>query len=102
MSAAGGHPIPTSLCPACGYAMDRASALEGDARPREGDLSVCFGCGAVLTFDASLRHKPVTTPELAALQREDPDTFGRLQAAHRLVVEMRASQPPAEPTKGRA
>lgn len=47
--------IQEDACPACSSALDAASDLDGDDRPKEGDVSVCFYCAAVLQFDADLR-----------------------------------------------
>lgn len=58
---------PTSRCPACGYVIDRASSVEGDATPTPGDFSVCMDCGAVLRFDAALRVRLASGDEVAAL-----------------------------------
>ena len=96
------HPIPTSLCPACGYAMDRASAQEGDAKPSEGDFSICLGCGAALQFDAGLHHRLVTLSELSTLACENPDMLKELEAARQQVVQLRAAFPTGETSKGRA
>ena len=82
--------------------MDRASAVESGAKPSEGDLSICFGCGAALQFDAGLRHRLVTLSELQALAREDPDTLKQLDAARQQVVRLRAAVPAGDTSKGRA
>ena len=41
-------------CPYCGYRLDDASAVEGQATPKPEDLSVCLKCGGVMEFDAQL------------------------------------------------
>lgn len=102
MSATDDHPNPPSLCPACRYAMDRASAVDGDHKPSEGDLSLCFGCGAALQFDATLRHRLLTLSDLQALAREDPDMLRQLEAARREIMRLRAEFRTRETTEGRA
>ena len=102
MSATDNHPIPPSLCPTCGYAMDRASASDGDHKPSESEISLCFGCGAALQFDANLRPRLVTLSDLQALAREDPDMLRKLEAAHREIMRLRAEFPTRETTEGRA
>jgi C4-type Zn-finger protein len=45
--------IPDQNCPICGYNFNRT--LLGEAKPREGDLMVCFKCCGVCKFDSNLR-----------------------------------------------
>jgi hypothetical protein len=44
------HKLPMNLCPACGYAADRATGITGKEKPEIGDYSVCINCGALLRF----------------------------------------------------
>lgn len=42
-------------CPACHKKFDGHISVEKDgATPSEGDYSICFGCFAILSFDAEL------------------------------------------------
>ena len=45
---------PANNCPACNYNIDAASGIEEDIKPQNGDLSVCFNCGAFLIFNEDL------------------------------------------------
>ena len=58
--------VPVSRCPDCGYAMDAASPVSGNAdeEPRPGDLSVCLDCGAVLVFTNELGMRVATLREM--------------------------------------
>jgi len=41
--------------------------IGGNESPDEGDLSVCYECGAFLTFDAFLQLRLLSAFEIAAL-----------------------------------
>lgn len=62
-------PIPEQRCWKCGYKMDATSPAIGNAKPSEGDISMCLSCGAVTIFtkDFSLR-KPTPDEEAMALK----------------------------------
>jgi hypothetical protein len=56
--------IPEHPCPGCSKPIDEASGLRG--RPRPGDLSVCYYCGAPWMFDSALQLRPLDLePKLA-------------------------------------
>ncbi len=58
---------PLQRCPSCGYRMNAATHVRGEAVPRPGDLSLCWGCGTVLIFDEALRSVlPPTDFELTS------------------------------------
>lgn len=58
------HRIPGGRCPECGYQLDGASTLLGDARPPgPGDFSVCIECMAVLRFDEMLQLRTTSLAE---------------------------------------
>lgn len=60
--------VPAIECPACGIVLDGALAIvEFGAPPRPGDVSVCFGCGAVLVFTAIPGARLMGFAEMAAL-----------------------------------
>ena len=54
------------MCARCGYLMDAASATDGDAVPKQGDLSICINCGESYTLDHK-RWRKLTPAEFAAL-----------------------------------
>ncbi|HWN95037.1 MAG TPA: hypothetical protein VNT99_08390 [Methylomirabilota bacterium] len=60
-------PLPTSRCPACGYAMDCATGLEQRPTPEPHDLSLCAKCGAMLQFSDILVLKPLRDEVFATL-----------------------------------
>lgn len=55
------HAVPVCPCPSCGRANDAATnANDAKARPKKGDVSICFYCGEILEFGDDLQlHKAV-------------------------------------------
>ncbi|MCA1404639.1 hypothetical protein I6F26_10445 [Ensifer sp. IC3342] len=43
-----------AICPFCGQRYDAASALDGDAIPGNGDLTLCMNCGEWAMFDSGV------------------------------------------------
>lgn len=44
------HRLPPQRCPLCDHRLDAASALDSDAAPTPGDLTVCISCASPLVF----------------------------------------------------
>lgn len=65
--------VPTSACPHCGKAADRASPTTGLRGPDEGDASFCTGCGCWSIFTA-LRTRRLPTSEEAERIAVDPES----------------------------
>lgn len=59
---------PVARCE-CGQALDRAS--HPTARPREGDVSICIGCGALRRFNADLTLRAAGLAELGESEQAD-------------------------------
>lgn len=56
--------MPVSVCPECGYKLERATeTLRDGRRPGPGDFSVCMMCAAVLRFDEQLKLVATTIAE---------------------------------------
>jgi len=64
-----------SLCPECGTEIDASTSVTRPKRPRPGDLSVCFKCGALLTYNADLSVRALPPEEFAALPAETQVTL---------------------------
>lgn len=64
--------LPEDRCPICGYVLDAASPMPGNRRPtpQPGDITLCFGCGEVLWFDAQMKHVRFPPERVATLDRE--------------------------------
>lgn len=76
--------IPPTLCPVCGYGMDRATgAMSDESVPREGDIAICMSCGAALIYDADIRPTREATPE--EIDRIDGQAGMHLLAAQILI-----------------
>jgi hypothetical protein len=73
-------------CPHCGKWLNAVSTLEGPVPPSEGDLTVCFGCGEALRFDAELLLRKITAAELAALDPEEAAVFCETQTKVRRFI----------------
>lgn len=66
--------IPGSECPCCGKYMDAATGANCSGKASPGDLSICFGCGAILRFKTDMRLELVPksesdTPDFADARR---------------------------------
>jgi ribosomal protein L40E len=61
--------IPASKCFKCGYKMAATKHAGNDhARPREGDISMCLHCGALMIFEPDLTMRPPTSAETDELK----------------------------------
>jgi len=68
-------------CPCCGRPNDSVTAADGsEARPSPGDLAMCFGCGAFLTFDDKLLQRELSLEEVGALPDDDRIALQRARA----------------------
>jgi len=77
-------------CKNCDYLLDaHLSVDEEDVQPQEGDYSVCFGCGAISTFDKDLNIEPLTAEQLLELYKDDDDLFLKLK---NVSIEIRESK----------
>lgn len=48
--------LPEAFCPACGQKVNAATAANGeDIAPRAGDLTVCFHCGCITSYDKDMQ-----------------------------------------------
>jgi hypothetical protein len=59
--------VPESICPSCGAPNDGATAPLCDAKPSEGDASVCMYCGHLAIFRADLTLRDASPQELEIL-----------------------------------
>jgi hypothetical protein len=83
------HDVPTlradaGRCPHCFKLLDGHQALEGhDQRPGPGDVTVCFGCAAVLVFDDQLEVRAATDQERTeAMSQPEVARFVRMLQEH--------------------
>ena len=64
--------IPKQQCPYCGYVCDRCSHAFGDAKPKPGDVSLCFRCMEISFFDGDMNLRRPLPIELENL-RNSPE-----------------------------
>jgi len=57
------HDMPEQKCLRCGHEFDSASAVGRDATPKEGDATLCIGCGHLMVFGADLMLRELTEDE---------------------------------------
>lgn len=76
--------VPEQLCPKCGYLMEATTPLDGGALPKDGDVSICLNCGAILIFTAELKMRAATDQEVAEIMR-DKQTASMIQRAQSYI-----------------
>jgi len=61
---------PESKCLNCGYVMDAATGFGPDNKPSEGDIAICFRCGAVMAFGKDLKLRGLSDQEIARIEAD--------------------------------
>lgn len=76
--------IPPFKCPACNYHMDATTKAygDGDAKPKQGDVSMCLMCGTLMVFNADLTVRKPTTDENLQFQSDPRIIQAQIAAAH--------------------
>lgn len=69
-------------CASCGYAMDAASEIFGDALPDEGDIALCIRCAEMHILD-NRRWRSLTDDELIDLPLDDKQRISEVQLSIR-------------------
>jgi hypothetical protein len=65
-------PANFDFCPRCGRAINAVTdPLGREKRPKAGDLSICWGCAALLQFDSALLLSLADESALSDRERED-------------------------------
>jgi hypothetical protein len=75
--------VTQSRC-VCGYTLDSAATLEGEFRPKPGDLAVCMACRRLLQFDDTGLALPLDDEE-AYLRTLDDETRRDVQEIRRRI-----------------
>jgi hypothetical protein len=55
---------PPMACLDCGKVLVTAACIDGDARPRPGDITICLNCGHLMAFGEGLRVRSLTDAEI--------------------------------------
>jgi hypothetical protein len=67
------------LCPECGYELDASTKVEGEkGAPEPADVTVCFGCAALLQWDAEMK---LATARLDEMPDQTRGTLEKMIAA---------------------
>lgn len=45
-----GNDITTGYCPHCNHRLNKAAAIDDDAKPEEGNIGLCFYCGGIIQY----------------------------------------------------
>lgn len=70
-------------CPYCQYKTDAAAAVDGDSGPSPGDISICWSCLGVSSFDRDLKLVKTDTSHLGKSQRLYIEDIQKKIASHR-------------------
>lgn len=68
-------------CPSCGADLPCSTAVDGEAQPSPGDVSVCMYCCAPLVFTEGLGLRLLAVDEVRGLPRETRSLLARTIAA---------------------
>lgn len=81
--------VRASECPCCGNVQDRASCRDLDRGPVQGDLSICWDCGAALRFGKAMALELLTAADLVSIGKEDGAALLELRRVQRDVRRLR-------------
>ena len=87
MSAATATRIPPDACPGCGAIVDGTTDTGHGHKPRPGDVTLCFYCGAANQFGPDFRLRPFDEGQLNA------DEAAELAGVRSMIAEARARGP---------
>jgi len=77
-----GHKTRLNFCPQCGAKLDGASAVDKkNIKPKPGDVSVYFYCGAYLCYNSQLYLQPLSPQGYADLDNETKKTLALIAGA---------------------
>ena len=72
-------------CPECGYKFDCATPVEGEPRPKPGDVSICLRCGATNVFTDEVGHVRKCTDEDIKRFEKVPMSWAMIKMAQDLI-----------------
>lgn len=81
--------VPLSYCLTCFKQMDRATSFDGK-HPKPDDFTLCFGCGALMCFNETLRIRRLTPADHARLAT-NPSVFAQINL-HRNAIDVYRKQ----------
>lgn len=65
----------THRCPSCDIPLTAATGVENENKPEEGDISICFNCGEILTFNVDLTQSKISYEKLLEIKTTAPEEF---------------------------
>lgn len=74
-----------AVCKCCNKKNDASIAVEDDVKPEEGDISVCYYCGAVSKYNKDLTLTLLSEKDLKNLKEEDPEAWITLDIVKNLL-----------------
>ena len=81
----------SQTCPQCGYELEAHTGI-GDAtskQPSVGDITVCFGCASILSFNEKMELVLPSPVTLRSIQDADMSTWEMLQKIQKEVLNFR-------------
>jgi hypothetical protein len=77
--------LPDSSCPQCGYTMNSATNLYGDAdKPDAGSFGMCLNCGQLLVYSANGQLRKPTRDEVSEVM-DDPAAWHTIEKSQLLI-----------------
>jgi hypothetical protein len=80
---------PGNNCLKCGYLYESATHMTEEARPNEGDISICLNCGAVAIFNKDLSLRCPTPDEQSVITMNSEVTQLQIARAHVVTEDLR-------------
>ena len=84
------YTTPENSCPACHKEINSCTSLDGGS-PIEGDLSVCIGCGQLLTFNQDL-SVCLLGDQIFDVIKEDPEGYLGLLKIQQAILECKRNE----------
>lgn len=76
-----------SQCKSCFKMNDSHSSVDGEDKPSENDISICFNCGVLCKFDKDLNLQQLTEDEILNLIYLDLKSYILLMRAQEFIRE---------------
>lgn len=83
---------PLNRCPRCFYTMDRCVSPMGDFKPKDGDISLCIKCGAVMAFTSTGTIRPFKESEFREIMKNEP-VMSLITSAVKAIYFIRENDP---------
>jgi len=81
------HLVKKNICSVCGHDLDGATQINGDNKPKPGDVSICVGCANIAIFDDDLNLRQPDLDEEQELLKDQ--TIAEAQTKILLYLKVR-------------